>query len=166
MGRDKAFIEIDRQPLWQRQLRLLRSLQPHELFIAGPFRADDAITLADARPGIGPLGGIVAALRRCSAPLLLALAVDLPSMTSCYLAELLEAQSGIVPRNQPLAAVYPSTALPLAERCLTSQSYAMQDFAAHCMREGLVRRRDIAPAEEALFLNLNTPEDLFEVTHV
>ena len=40
MGVDKAFIEIEGVPLWRRQFDILRSLGPHELFIAGPAHDD------------------------------------------------------------------------------------------------------------------------------
>ena len=35
MGRDKAFLEIDGVPLWQRQLQTLRELGPSKSFLAG-----------------------------------------------------------------------------------------------------------------------------------
>ncbi|MGI8431614.1 MAG: NTP transferase domain-containing protein, partial [Chthoniobacterales bacterium] len=35
MGRDKALLEIDGVPLWQRQLETLRQLNPEQLMIAG-----------------------------------------------------------------------------------------------------------------------------------
>ena len=40
MGRDKAFLEIDGVPLWQRQLQTLRELGPSETFLAGPMQSE------------------------------------------------------------------------------------------------------------------------------
>ncbi len=60
-------------------------------------------------------------------------------------------------------AVYPRTALLLAERCLEAESYSLQKFAAACLAEGLVRESEIHPHEEKLFLNMNTPQDLLAV---
>src|SRR5438445_4836892 len=120
MGSDKALLGIDGEPLWQRQVRILRKLAPNELFIAGPHRAEGAVTIRDALPNCGPIAGLLAALRRSSAPLLVVLAVDLPRMTSNYLGTLLEScreSVGAVPRGQPLAAVYPSASQQIAEEC-------------------------------------------------
>ena len=172
MGKDKACIEIDGVPLWRRQLRTLRDLGPRELFISGDPREDwsheKCLIIADAKPNAGPLGGIVAALRHCSAPLLVTLAVDLPRMTSEYLAALVAACSdarGAIPSGEPLAAVYPITASAIAEQCLASGDYSMQHFARRCIAEGSTAERNIAAADEPLFLNMNTPEDLWAVTN-
>lgn len=168
MGTDKALLEIEGETLWQRQLRLLRSLEPHELFFAGGETLEPlgCVRIADAKPECGPLGGLTSALGRCSAPLLFALAVDLPRLTSDYLRGLLAASSetqGVVPRGQPLAAVYPRVVLPLAQDYLARGNYSMQRFAADCAERGLVRQIEISAEDEPLFLNLNTPHDLAAV---
>ena len=171
MGADKAFIEIDGVPLWRRQLEILEDLRPHELFIAGPahdvWREANCIVIEDAESGAGPLAGIVAGLRRCSAPLLLTIAIDLPNITSDYLRALVDACSddcGIVPsdgdRFEPLAALYPKRSLPLAENCLASHDLSVQRFAVRCISEGLVNAKSITAAERTFFLNMNTPDDL------
>ncbi|MDQ6624694.1 MAG: molybdenum cofactor guanylyltransferase [Verrucomicrobiota bacterium] len=162
MQRDKTLLEIDGEPLWQRQLHLLQSLGPDELLVTGPPR-DGGIAIQDAQPESGPLAGVVSGLRACSAPLLLVLAVDLPRMTSDYLRQLISKCSescGLVPEAQPVCAVYPKRALALAERGLAEGDYSMQLFAERCVGEGLVRQEIIAPDDEPLFLNLNTPEDV------
>ncbi len=168
MQRDKALLEIEGEPLWQRQVRLLQTLRPRELFVAGPPRAG-CIPLADAQPESGPLAGVVSGLRACSTPLLLVLAVDLPRMTSDYLRTLIAECSetrGLVPTGQPLAAVYPLCALALAERSLAEGEYSMQRFATRCASHGLVRQEPIGAREEPFFLNLNTPADLAALSHV
>ncbi len=38
MGRDKALIEIDGEPLWQRQMATLSHLRPEQLMVSGPPR--------------------------------------------------------------------------------------------------------------------------------
>ena len=40
MGSDKAFLEIEGEPLWQRQLATLRGLSPGQLMISGPRREE------------------------------------------------------------------------------------------------------------------------------
>jgi molybdopterin-guanine dinucleotide biosynthesis protein A len=171
MGTDKAFIEIEGVPLWRRQLQLLEELRPDELFIAGPLRAEwqemNCIIIPDAKQNAGPLAGIVAALQRCSAPLLLVIAIDLPNMTSRYLRELLHScasDRGVIPSHgehwEPLTAVYPKGSLSIGEKFLASRDLSVQRFAAHCVAEGLAAQKPIADDERRLFLNMNTPDDL------
>jgi molybdenum cofactor guanylyltransferase len=175
MGRDKAFLEIDGIPLWQRQVQLLRKLNPAEIFIAGPAQPEwirnGLEVVADAARDSGPLGGLVAVLRRCRNPQLLVLAVDLPNMTSEFLRRLLAMcpeNSGIVPKREcatqekrfePLTAIYPATALALAENCLSAGEYSLQRFTDRATSMGLMATKQILEAEESLFFNLNTPAD-------
>src|SRR5437763_696400 len=130
MGRDKAFLEIDRVPLWLRQIETLRALSPDELFISGPPLAAewrDFEIVADVQPNAGPLGGIAAALQRCRSDFLVVLAVDMPRMNAAFLRSMLDDcvaandGRGIVPKSrggyEPLAAVYPKSSLPVARGC-------------------------------------------------
>jgi len=170
MGRDKAFLEIDGAPLWQRQLQILRELDPSKIFIAGPARPEwdesGLEIVVDAKTDAGPLGGLVAVLRRCKNTRLLALAVDLPNMTSEFLGQLLAICSnncGVIPKRserfEPLAAVYSTHCLPLAEKCLSASKYSLQQFARHATKIGLMTTKEIVNTEASLFFNLNTPAD-------
>jgi molybdopterin-guanine dinucleotide biosynthesis protein A len=170
MGTDKSSLQIDGVPLWRRQLRILQTLGPTEIFVAGPPRPEWVAAameiVSDAKDGAGPLAGLVAGLRRCTTALLLALAVDLAVMDLDYLKKLVVASSelrGVVPtigdRFEPLAAVYPITSLPLAENLLRLGRFSLQDFSASCVAHGLLAAIPALPDEERLFTNVNTPED-------
>ena len=172
MGRDKAGVLIDGHPLWQYQLATLRAIHPHELFISGkpdgPYAGAGVEILGDNFPGLGPLAGLEAALRRANCPLMLVLAIDLPAMTAEFLSELLRASAasgtGLVPcvddRFEPLAAVYPRACLPLVGEHLHAADRSMRRFVQACLAREFVRGRAIADVERHLFRNLNTPEDL------
>lgn len=171
MGRNKALLEIEGRPLWQRQLRLLRDLAPSEIFVAAnaavKLPADDVVVIPDAQPDAGPLAGLAAALHRAKMPLVLALALDLPAMTTDYLRHLLtfcSGDRGVIPRMadrfEPLAAVYPVTALSVAKSSLAAGRYSLQKFAENCIAAQLLDVKQITAAEEPCFFNLNTPEDL------
>jgi molybdopterin-guanine dinucleotide biosynthesis protein A len=170
MRRDKAFLEIDGVPLWQRQLQTLRELDPSEIFFSGPMQREWTESgleiVADAKTDSGPLGGLVAVLRRCKNTRLLVLAVDLPNMTSEFLKQLLAMCSnngGVVPKRnerfEPLAAIYPARCVALAESCLDAGEYSLQQFARRAASAGLITTKEIAEQEGALFFNLNTPAD-------
>ena len=174
MGRDKAFLEIDGVALWQRQLQTLHELAPPEIFLAGPTQPEWIETgleiVADVGIDVGPLGGLVAVLRRCKNTRLLVLAVDLPNMTSELLKQLLAMSSndvGVVPKRnerfEPLAAVYPARCLALAESCLNAGEYSLQQLARCATSSGVMTAKAIAENEESLFFNLNTPVDLVAI---
>lgn len=171
MGRDKAWLPLNGQPLLARQLAVVRKLGPAELFISG--RADvDYISLGyavlkDAFPDAGPLAGIAAGLAASSAPLVLVLAVDMPDMTSAVLRQLLgrcAPEVGIVPRVnrrlEPLAAIYPKAAAPFAVDMLKRQLRAVRAFAERCKQAELVAVHDVAESDWKCFANWNSPDDL------
>jgi molybdenum cofactor guanylyltransferase len=168
MGRDKAFLEFDGQPLWRRQIETLRALSPEQLLIAGPPREEwrEFELVADIIAGAGPLSGVVAALRKCTAPHLVVLAVDLPGMKADFLRSLLldcSDEQGVIPRSsrglEPLAAIYPVGCAALGAASLLDRDFSVTSFARRALAEGLLREREIALAEESLFANLNTPAD-------
>lgn len=166
MGRDKALLEIGGETLWRRQLATLRALAPQQLMVAGPPRGE-VESIVDEVEGAGPLGGLATALRRCSAPLLVVLAIDLPEITPDFLRALLDLcdeDRGAVPCGaefyEPLAAVYPTTLRDAASEALRAGDFSLQHFVAEAVRAQRLVRREIHPAESHLFTNLNTPADL------
>jgi len=84
MGADKATLEIAGEPLWRKQIKLLRELQPQSLCISARERPAwcplEIEAVLDDPPSRGPLSGLAAALRRLRTSHLLALAIDLPRM--------------------------------------------------------------------------------------
>lgn len=168
MGRDKAFLEIEGQPLWRRQIETLRALFPEQLMISGPPRKEwrEFEIVTDVIAGAGPLVGIAKGLRKCPSPRLVVLAVDLPAMSADFLRSLLaqcDDDQGVVPRSprgfEPLAAVYPTRCAALAASRLLSRDFSMESFVRGALRDKLVREHTISPPEEHLFTNLNTPAD-------
>ncbi|MBA3651741.1 MAG: molybdenum cofactor guanylyltransferase [Chthoniobacterales bacterium] len=163
MGRDKAFLDYHGEPLWQRQLATLRALSPEQLMISGPRRAEwsDCEVVPDEVSNAGPLAGVTAALQKCSAPLLVVLAVDLPRVTAEFLRSLL-ALGGAVAQGphgfEPLAAVYPTSCAALAAQGLSSGDFSMQNFVREANGQGLLVACAISGPD--LFTNLNSPSDL------
>lgn len=172
MGRDKATVVVEGQPLWQRQLATLVATEPREIFISGkscgPYEHAGVEVLEDLHPDCGPLAGLEAALRTMQTPLLCVLAIDLPWMSAAFLIRLVERAlqcgCGVVPREdenfEPLAAVYPKTLLPLVEEQLVAAEYSMQRLIQRAMERSLILPEPIADDERPLFRNVNTPADL------
>ena len=88
MGSDKATLLFRGKPLWQVQLETLQKLGPKEIFVSAridpPWRPDDVVFVADAPLSRGPLSGLAASMSRMRTTHLLALAVDMPWMTSIW----------------------------------------------------------------------------------
>ena len=173
MGSDKAAMLVDGEPLWRRQLKTLQGTQPAELFVSGPldgpYRDAGVRIVPDPEPLLGPLSGITAALNECTTNWLLALAVDLPHMRTDYLLRMVRAatqgNTGIVPvmegaKLEPLAAVYPRSALPIAAARHSAKQLKLADFISDLEARGWMQRMDV-PAEDAIcFTNWNSPEDV------
>lgn len=176
MGRDKALLPVNGEPLLMRQIRLVWSLKPTELFLsvraeAGAVpnvgTAENIQLLPDAHPECGPLGGIATALESISTNHVLFLAVDMPRMSAKVLRSLLAAcspYSGAAPRLnnliEPLAAVYHRESLPIALRLIAAHRYSVRAFAEGCKEVGQLACLDIAAADRPAFENWNCPEDL------
>jgi molybdopterin-guanine dinucleotide biosynthesis protein A len=66
MGRDKALLEVDGEPMAVRVARALREAGATDVVCVGgaggALRALGLMTIDDAEPGAGPLGGVITAL--------------------------------------------------------------------------------------------------------
>jgi molybdopterin-guanine dinucleotide biosynthesis protein A len=173
MGRDKAMLLVGSppQPLWRRQWALLQELEPAEMRLSRrKDQADlseqyDVISVEDTRENAGPLAGIAAVLAsRVTSPTLV-LAVDMPEMTTAPLAALLAASTpecGAVffvgSFAEPLAAVYPSSMLALAERRLLAGQFALQGWVKEGVECGLLQALELPREWLGQFRNWNSPD--------
>ena len=170
MGRDKATLLVDGLPLWQRQLGLLRQLSPAALLVSArqppAWLPIEARFIADPLPARGPLGGLAAALAAMPATHLLALAVDMPAMTSAHLAVLWRAASpgcGVLPwlgdHTEPLPAIYPAEAGPIAAGLLAGADVSLNAFTQALVAAGRMKELAIAGPDADLYANCNSPAD-------
>jgi molybdenum cofactor guanylyltransferase len=171
MGTDKATLAIAGEPLWTRQLRVLRELQPDTLWVSARNRPAwcpvEIEVVLDAEPSRGPLSGLAAALRKMKTSHLLALAVDLPRITGeplRKLRSLAQPGCGVVPERdeflEPLCAIYPSEAAATAESALTGEDVSLRQFSRTLLRDGRLRTYTLTEEEKLLFHNVNFPSDL------
>lgn len=171
MGRDKATLVIEGQPLWSKQLDILRRFNPEAIFISArqvpAWTPPGLRVVLDSTPSRGPLSGIAAALDSLATSHLLVLAVDLPWMTSEHLrklAGLAGPSCGVIPCNknyfEPLAAIYPKEAALLAHEALQSNDFSLQSFARELLQRRLTRSYSLSTNECDLYRNLNTLQEL------
>lgn len=98
-GINKALIEIEGVPIINRTIKILEPLF-NEIILAGwpagsPMPAG-VIPVDDNFPGLGPLGGIEAALKICSSPMLFVFGGDMPWLSM----ELIREQAEEMRREQ------------------------------------------------------------------
>lgn len=176
MGTDKAALMVRGERLWQRQLGVLREAAPHTLWISARARPDwcpeDVEVILDKPPSRGPLSGITAALGRLQTSHLLALAIDMPQMTSGHIRKLwssVEASRGVVPINEnwfePLCAIYPAEALDVASRVLSEERLSLQNFVQTLKQGNWIKSYAIPDGERHLYLNFNEPGSVDRRAH-
>ncbi len=173
MGRDKAALIVEGEPLWRRQLATLRATGADELFISGradgPFCESGVPVIEDLTPGAGPLGALEAVLSRIGNSHVVVLAIDLPAMRADFLTVLVEMalakdcsvapEAGV--RFEPLAAVYARNLLPMVIECLRGPDFSMQNLLRKATKAGLVNVHSIRQEERAFFRNVNSPGDVW-----
>lgn len=120
MGRDKAKVILDGEPLWRRQVRVLRGAGAERIVLVR--RRDQApLGYADCRLDVfarsGPLAGLHAALGIGGHPWVAVLAVDMPGISPAWFSWLrgfCRPGAGAIARHaqslEPLAAIYPAEA--------------------------------------------------------
>jgi molybdopterin-guanine dinucleotide biosynthesis protein A len=171
MGRDKATIAFQGQPLWERQLQVLRALGAERIFVsaraAPAWLPNDAELLLDDPPSRGPLSGVAKGLSKVGTTHLLVLAVDMPFMTAeelrCSLA-LTTDRRGVVPivgrRAEPLAAVYSADAIADFRAALAGSDFSLQSIVGQLVAAGKIRLRQVPERDAHLYQNWNEPGDV------
>jgi len=169
-GRDKSQLMVDGRSILDRQVDELTAIADEILLVGRPgvSSRSDLRLVQDETPGLGPLGGLAAALAEARSPELLLLACDMPFVTAPLLAYLLARAEGVdavVPRTRrgfhPLCAVYSRRCLPVVARRLQARQLALQALLGE-IRVGVVETEALAPFgdPERLLANVNTPADL------
>jgi molybdopterin-guanine dinucleotide biosynthesis protein A len=173
MGRDKATIVFRGEPLWQRQLELLRALRPEKIFVS--VRKEPSWLplgtelLLDELPFHGPLSGLTRALASVQTSHLAVLAVDMPFMTSeqmHFLWGLAMIGCGILPmiagRAEPLAAIYPREASGDLFAALAGDNFSLQRLSHSLVQGGKLRVFQVSQRDKELYRSVNEPEDFKE----
>ena len=171
MGRDKATLKFGGEPLWQRQLRTLRALGPDQVVVSArvtpAWLPVDVELLLDDSPSRGPLSGLAKALAQMRTTHLVALAVDMPFMTTGELKRLLEMTTdvcGIVPtigdRVEPLAAIYPASAVEGFAAAPAGLDFSLQTVIRKLAAAAKVRLLPVGDESIHLYQSVNEPADL------
>ncbi|RQD75229.1 molybdenum cofactor guanylyltransferase [Desulfonatronospira sp. MSAO_Bac3] len=171
LGRDKTRVRIQGQTLVQRMVSLARRFCRSTWVVGQHPQQVDAPWMLDEIPGIGPMGGIITALKRLSSPCLV-LACDLPAMHEDLLARLIAHRSSSPGRQcmttfmqeqtgyiESLVAVYETRCLDLLlasyeKGCYRLSTAVPPEYRLH-IPYGI--------QEEHFFFNVNYPGDLEKI---
>jgi molybdopterin-guanine dinucleotide biosynthesis protein A len=171
MGRDKATMHWRGRPLWEWQIEKLRALRPEKIFLSArsdvPWRPVDVELLRDAPPSRGPLSGLAVALASIQTDHLLALAVDMPFMTTenlRTLCSLVTKGIGVIPmidgKAEPLGAIYPKEAAPLFQDALRGDNFSLQPLVRKSIALNMLREMPISDQARDFYKSINEPADL------
>jgi molybdopterin-guanine dinucleotide biosynthesis protein A len=171
MGRNKALIEFQGQPLIERTVGrfkdwfdqvLLVTNTPEEYGFLGVEMVSDRL------PDLGPLAGIEAGLVASRHPLLFVAACDMPFLDEALIKHLISLANGvdvvlpvIAGQSEPLHAVYARTCLPYVTANLNEGALKLGGLMAQ-LQVRQVAEAEVAPfgAPDRLFMNCNSPNDL------
>ncbi len=173
MGRDKALLVVGAEPLWQRQVKLLRVAGAG---VVGVVRRPDQTALAlpadiplwqDAVSGIGPLAGVHAALTACTTPWLAVVATDMPRLEAGWfewLGGFCSPGCGAMARrrdgtHEPLAAIYPHAARAEVAQRLAGPNFSLQALADALIAQRLLVSVPLPDANLRQVENWNTPAE-------
>jgi molybdopterin-guanine dinucleotide biosynthesis protein A len=173
MGRDKAAIEFEGQPMWKRQLAVLRGVASGTIFVSARTKPswlpEDAVLILDDLPSRGPLSGLTKTLAAMRTTHLIALAVDMPFITSERLAILAKFASegrGVVPvigeRTEPLAAIYPAAAELDFAVALAGTDFSLQRVIRKLAAEKKVTLFAVPAQDEHFYRSVNEPSSVKE----
>jgi molybdenum cofactor guanylyltransferase len=165
MGQDKAGLPLHGKTMAEHVAAAVAEAAGSTTLIGPPDRYSSLgfPVIADARPGLGPLGGIHTALTATPAAWNLIAACDLPAISPAFLKELMsEAEASgadcLIPagpsgRPEPLCAAYHS-------RCRESIGAAL-DRNIRKVTDGLTGLRVVTwrVGEIGCFQNVNTPQE-------
>ena len=169
MGVDKAFLEIDGTPLFERVLGVCREAFGRVVIVgdqSGRFAGYGLPVHPDIYPG-SALGGLYTGLMHAETPYVFAAACDLPFPSGAaarHLSSLRHGFDAVVPRGadgfEPLFAVYSKTCLEPMRRFLEVGKVRIFDLypelnIRYVPTDELVSLAD----DDRALLNVNTPEE-------
>jgi molybdenum cofactor guanylyltransferase len=170
LGSDKAELRVKGEPLWQRQLGVLRQAGADRLVLVrrpGQWAPPGVECWRDGPEGAGPLRGLRAALAPGLAQFVAVLAVDMPGINAAWFRWLRRfCRAGIgamachTAAYEPLAAIYPAEALAEVDQHLAGDDQSLQSLAWDLASAGRMTLHPLPTRAAARLTSINTPSNL------
>jgi molybdopterin-guanine dinucleotide biosynthesis protein A len=169
MGTNKALLELNGKKVIEHVVAAVQRVADEVLLITNTPEEFAFLKLPmfrDEVAGIGPLGGIYSALRKCTTSHCLIVACDLPFLSEPLLRFLsenagndevfaIDSSNGV----EPLCAVYSKACLPAIEKQMAQQQYKVADLLAKVQARVVRFDASYSFYSPHLFYNVNTPEE-------
>jgi molybdenum cofactor guanylyltransferase len=169
MGRDKAFLEIEGVPIFERLLSAMGENFASILLVGSRPERFAGYSLAphpDIYPG-SALGGLYTGLFLAETDLIFVASCDIPFPSAPlirHLSSLADGFDAVVPRIagcfEPLFAIYRKSCLDSMKRLLEEENYRIYDFYPE-LKVRYVNEEEISriPGAARSLVNINTPEE-------
>ena len=181
LGRDKASLHLNGEPLLHRTISRLERLSNEIIIVLAPGQQMPVLPdspririVTDIMPGKGPLIGIYSALQVSKDDRCLAVACDMPFLNVYllrYMMGLAPAFDVVIPRvnnlPEPLHAIYSKRCLNILEEMIEQGDLKVVNL----LRRAKVRyveksEIDAYDPEHLSWFNINTPDDLKDAEHI
>ncbi len=169
MGTDKSLLSVGGRPLISYSVRLLQSIFPRVIIVSdfsGKYEFLGVDIIPDLHKGIGPLGGIHAALTSAAPGAIFLASCDTPRIPSNLIKYLLGLESPLqtrIPRFegylQPLFGLYDSCLLSLVENHISTGNHRVTDFLETVSYLPVDITPDLPFFAPDMFSNVNLPQD-------
>ena len=171
LGMDKSLLHLDGEWLLQRILGQLATLSKDLVVVANDGKKLESLqvpVVPDARPGMGPLGGIYSGLQAMHCERGLFVACDMPLLNLPLLRYMVQLSPGfdvVIPRvadeTEPLHAIYSKACLrPIADVMDRGQRRVIHFFDRVRVRYVEQDEIEVFDPEHLSFFNINTSADL------
>lgn len=175
MGKDKALIKYGDETFMSDSIKKLNELFNEVIIVTNnvdKYQIENAKTIKDIYSGMGPMGGIHAALKEAQNSWIFVVPCDMPLWEPFLVEEILRHRTGydiVVPtikeRMEPLFALYKKTCLHKIEDCLDNNIVKVIELyplvQTNFLDLGKIQGLDIQCTKS--FFNINTPDDLYKL---
>lgn len=178
MGKDKALLKYGEDTFMSNSLKKLNILFDEVLVVADnieKYNIEDVKIIRDIYPGMGPMGGIHAALKSANNDWIFVVPCDMPLWEPFLVEEILKHRLGydiVVPlfndHMEPLFALYNKTCLPGIEECLSKNIIKVLELYPLVKTNYLNLEKVYNEVDQYTknFFNINTPQDLYNMVKV
>ncbi len=178
MGKDKALLKYGDETFMSNSLQKLNKLFDEVIVVADnidKYHMDNVRIIKDIYLGMGPMGGIHAALNAAKNDWIFVIPCDMPLWESFLVEEILKHRLDydiVVPiinkHMEPLFALYKKTCIPGIEQCLNSNIIKVLELYPLVNTNYLDLEKVYNEVDQCTksFFNINTPKDLYNMVKI
>ena len=171
LGEEKGLAAFNGKPLVSYAIEVLRPISGKLIISANnqieEYEKYGYDVVQDEFSGVGPMGGILACLKKSESRFNLILSCDTPFISTAlyeYLLKSAEYYQVVVPKHdgfiEPLCSIFATNVLWELQNSMERGSYKMRDFFDKVNFKAIDISPELSFFNEDLFVNINTPKQL------